>query len=288
MQETGAAAPEARMQRVLDHIHDNLGEALTLDRLSAMAALSKFHFHRRFAEWTGLPVGQYVQAARLKQAAFRLAYRGTASIAEIALDCGYQSPEAFARMFKQQTGQTPTGFRAAPRWQGWRGSDRRTSTPWRGRFGPEAVSIVTFPGTRLAVLSHDGPPETAGETIRRFIAWRRTMRLRPGTSATFNIFDPLPEAAGGYRLVLGAATHRAVADSEAGIGIRTIPAGRCALLRLTGSDDDLGPALAYLAGDWLRHSGAAARNCPPFAQRRSLFPDVPEGQAETDIYLPIR
>lgn len=45
-----------RMRRVLDHIDRHLDGDLDLDGLSAVAAFSKFHFHRQFSATFGLSV----------------------------------------------------------------------------------------------------------------------------------------------------------------------------------------------------------------------------------------
>ena len=58
-------------------------------------------------------------------------------------------------------------------------------------------------------------------------------------------------------------------------------------LRHTGSDDGLGEAVSYLYTEWLPRSGAEPRDFPLYFQRLSLFPDVSENDAVTDIYLPL-
>ena len=49
------------MLRVLQCIDAHLDEDLTLDRLSEVAAFSKFHFHRQFSEYFGVAAFRYVQ-----------------------------------------------------------------------------------------------------------------------------------------------------------------------------------------------------------------------------------
>src|SRR5690242_8290498 len=108
-----------RMQRVLDYIDRNLDGDLRLDTLSRVAAFSKFHFHRQFAATFGLSVHRYVQLARMKQASGRLAGEDARSVTEIAMDAGYETPDAFARAFRQRLGQSPSSFRNAPDWAPW-------------------------------------------------------------------------------------------------------------------------------------------------------------------------
>jgi AraC family transcriptional regulator len=104
----------ARMQRVLDHIDRHLDEDLDLDALSSVAAYSKYHFHRQFTATFGLSVHRYVQLARMKRASYRLAYTDAQSVTDIAMDAGYDAPDAFARAFRQRFRQSPSSFRKSP------------------------------------------------------------------------------------------------------------------------------------------------------------------------------
>ena len=91
---------DARMQRVLDHIDRHLDSDLDLERVSRIAAFSKFHFHRQFSATFELSFHRYVQLARLKRASQQLAHSGDQSITDIALEAGYEAPDAFARAFR--------------------------------------------------------------------------------------------------------------------------------------------------------------------------------------------
>ena len=51
---------------------------------------------------------------RMRRASWRLAFRPEMSVNEVALATGYEGPEAFARAFRQFSGQSPSDFRAAP------------------------------------------------------------------------------------------------------------------------------------------------------------------------------
>ncbi len=279
-----------RMRRALDHIDRHLDDDLDLATISAVAAFSKFHFHRQFTACFGLSVHRYVQLARLKRASYQLAYRDRDRITDVALDAGYDAPDAFARVFRKRFGQSPSDFRSAPDWAPWRAAllpldDLRNRT--MQHFDP--ITIRDFPATPIALMSHDGDMAAIGDTIRRFIAWRRANRLSPADSPTFNIFhtDPTDPAAGPVRIDLCVGTDRqfpASDDVTAGL----IPAGRCAVLRVTGRSDDLEAAALHLYREWLPASGEELRDFPLFCQRVSFFPDVPEGEAITDLFLPLR
>ncbi len=290
---TTATAYHARIARVLDHIDRHLDEPLDLDRLSAVAACSKYHFHRQFAAMTGVSLHRYVQLARLKRAAFRLAYRD-GRVIEIALDSGYAAPDAFARAFRKRLGQSPTAFRDDADWASWHMAFgplhlARSMTMPRN-FDPAAVAIRDTTSVRVAILSHRGDPATIGATIQRFIAWRRASRLPPARSATYNIFhtDPhtgVPEV---QRIDLCAATDRSIDPKGEAIVEGTIPGGRCAVLRVVGDTDDLEPAATFLYRDWLPDSGEEPGDFPLYCRRLSFFPDVPAHEAVAELFLPLR
>ncbi len=293
MNTSNIQAYHARLERVLRHIETHLQDALDVETLSGVAAFSKHHFHRQFSALFGLGVYRYIQLCRLKRASYRLAFRGNESILEIALDAGYEGPEAFARAFKQRIGQTPSDFRADPDWTPWtvvyQPLNAIRAAHMKRTWNDSDVKIVAVNETRVAVLEHRGDPNTIGDSIRRFIAWRKAVGLPPRLSATYNIFHDDPETTPpeDFRLDLCAATDRAIAPNDAGIVAKTIPGGRCAVLRLVGSDDGIGDAGRFLYGDWLPKSGEELRDFPFYAQRVAFFPDVPEHEAIIDLYLPL-
>lgn len=284
---------QARFRKVLDHIDAHLNESLTVEELSGIAAFSKHHFHRQFSALLGVPVSKYIQLRRLKRASYQLAFRSN-PILEVALTNGYEGPESFARAFKKEIGQSPSDFRRAPQWTPWNDTleplNELRKHPMSPAPHPEHVSIVSFPATPVAVLEHRGDPTRIGDSIRRFIAWRRQHRLPPQVSATFNLAydDPESVAPEDYRMDLCAATDMAVLPNELGVMSKTIPAGRCALLRHVGSDDTLRDSVLYLYSQWLPQSGEELREFPLYFQRVTFFPDVPEHEAITDVFLPLK
>lgn len=157
-------------------------------------------------------------------------------------------------------------------------------------FEAAQVKVVQFPETKVAVLEHRGDPRRIGDSVRKFIAWRKENGLPPRLSATFNLLhDNLEEVAPeDFRMGLCAATDREVKENPHGVVGGTIPGGRCAVLRHTGSDDTLGASVRYLYAEWLPTSGEEPRDFPLFLQRVRFFPDVPEHEAVTDVLLPLK
>ncbi|WP_253716808.1 GyrI-like domain-containing protein [Sphingomonas sp. AP4-R1] len=283
-----------RMQRVLAHIDQHLDGDLGLDALSAVAAFSPYHFHRQFGAVFGVSLLHYVQLARLKRASWRLAYRGQLSVTEIALDAGYEAPDGFTRAFRRKVGQTPSAFREDPDWSAWAAAmaplAEARSRIMTQTFSIDDVALREEPDVPVAFMAHHGAPERIGETIRRFIAWRKANGVRAATHATYTIFhnDPDSVPPEEVRIDLAAATGRAITPADEGMEAGLIPGGRCAVLRIIGNSDDLRPAAHFLYGRWLPESGEEPRDFPLYARRVLFFPDVPEQEAITDLYLPLK
>lgn len=283
-----------RMKRALDHIDRHLDDQLDLDAVSAVAAFSKFHFHRQFMAIFGLSVHRYVQLSRLKRASFRLAYRNEQNVTQIAMDAGYDATDAFARAFRQRFGQSPSSFRKSPDWEPWLAAfgplTEARSKLMQQTFNASDVTILEVLPVPVAIMEHRGPPNKIGETIQRFIAWRKAKGLSPRTSETFNVFhsDPRTTDPSDYRLDLCAGTERTFDADEQGVVSGIIPGGRCAVLRIVGNADDLESAALYLYREWLPKSGEEVRDFPLYCQRVSFFPEVPEHEAVADLFLPLK
>jgi AraC family transcriptional regulator len=99
-------------QKALWYIESHLAQPLTLDEISGVGGVSRFHMVRAFAAATGFPVMRYVRARRLAEAARALSH-GAPDILSLALDADYGSHEAFTRAFRDHFGVTPEAVRAA-------------------------------------------------------------------------------------------------------------------------------------------------------------------------------
>lgn len=283
----------ARLARVLDHINAHLDEGVSIETLCDVAAFSKFHFHRQFSAAYGIGIGRYLRLCRLQRASAQLAFDAHMSVTEIALAAGYDTPEAFSRAFKESVGRTPSAYRQSPTWVSlllpYPFILESRSATMHNTFTLDQVELVDLPVIPVARLTHHGAPSRLHETIRQFIAWRQSVGLTRAVSATYNIFhveqDTAPED---FRVDLCASTDRPVPQNDQGVTATVIPAGRCAMLRIVGCADDLEPAATFLYRDWLPGSGQELRDFPMFCRRVSFFPDVPEEQAITELFLPLQ
>lgn len=278
---------------VLDYIASNLEEDLTVEHLSRIAYLSKYHFHRQFSALLGIGVSSYIKQLRLRKAAYQLAFRVETKVIDIALSNGYESSEAFSRAFKQFTGQSPSSFRKDPDGFPWQETNPLLKTLRNFKMNHinqmYVVKLIEFPETKIAAIEHKGPPATLSNTIRQFIAWRKENHLPPAVSRTFNLHyaDPDTVSPEDFHMDIGASVKADISANDYGVVNKTINGGRCAVIRHVGSDGNIRAAITYLYSDWLNQSGEELRDAPLFFERVKFFPDVPEHQVITDIYLPL-
>lgn len=107
-----AATDRGRIDRVLNHIHSNFAQSITMTQLADIAALSTSGLHRTFLRHTRQTVSQYVMRLRIGRACALLSSTAT-PIGQIAGEVGYDSLANFNRQFKAMKGTTPRGYRAA-------------------------------------------------------------------------------------------------------------------------------------------------------------------------------
>ncbi|HNW34528.1 MAG TPA: GNAT family N-acetyltransferase [Candidatus Ozemobacteraceae bacterium] len=95
---------------VIDFIEEHLPEKLDLFRIARETHVSPFHLHRSFSQILGLTIHDYLRRRRLTEAARMLMFTDT-PIIEIALSAGYESQQAFTRIFKAIYKYPPNAFR---------------------------------------------------------------------------------------------------------------------------------------------------------------------------------
>ena len=277
-----------RFARVLEFIDRHLGEALPLRRLSRLSCFSEFHFHRQFSSYVGLSPARYIQLARLRRASYRLAFNTLEPITHIALESGFEHAESFSRAFKNAFGQSPSAFRKGPDWVAW-------SAPFEHISINESqtmhVRIITVPAIRVATLEHRAAPARLEDSVQRFIAWRKRSGLSPiASSKTYGIAydDPQSVAPAEFRFDICGSVLAPVPANDYGIINKSIPGGRCAVVRHTGSLDHIACSVYYLYREWLPKSGEELRGFPIYFQYLNLKSDTPEHELLTDVHLPLK
>lgn len=91
-------------------IENNFHDKFTIDQLSAMFAISRRNFERRFKKATHNTVNEYIQRVKI-EAAKKSFETSRKNITEVMFDVGYSDTKFFRGMFKKITGMTPIDYR---------------------------------------------------------------------------------------------------------------------------------------------------------------------------------
>lgn len=106
-----------RLKRVMDYVDEHLSSRLTLLDLAEVAGLSRMHFASQFRAATGLRPHEFLLKRRIQRSEELLRDSGM-TIAEIAVNVGFQTQAHFTTVFKRFVGFTPRQWRTANQFLG--------------------------------------------------------------------------------------------------------------------------------------------------------------------------
>jgi transcriptional regulator GlxA family with amidase domain len=104
------ADADGRFGRLHDWIFAHVHEDLSVEMLARQANMELRTFHRQYYASTGMSPAKAVETIRM-EAALRLIEEPAISLAQIAVRCGFRSPERFRRAFIRATGTAPDDYR---------------------------------------------------------------------------------------------------------------------------------------------------------------------------------
>lgn len=97
-------------QRVIEYILSFYNKQINKEELAAKLSTHPSHLSRKFKEETNMTLTGFQQMLRIKQAKHLLRTESL-SVEEIAWMIGYEDPSYFSRVFKKETGRTPSQYR---------------------------------------------------------------------------------------------------------------------------------------------------------------------------------
>jgi AraC family transcriptional regulator len=279
---------QQRLEKVIDFIGKHVDEDVSLEKVSAVFCVSKFHFHRLFTALTGLSLQQYIRWLRMKRAAHQLVVNQEQSIINIAINAGFTSHEAFSRLFKQMCGLSPSQFRQQANWSYWDSSPY--CLPKRGEANMK-VDVKKVNKIRLAVIEHRGDPQWIGKSVNKLITWAKaqSVNLKPkaGEAFAFAYDDPKTTAPEEFRMDLGIKIPDNLELSN-DVVEKFIPPGRYAVTLHKGSRDRIGDTVYYLYREWLLNSGEQLGDFPCIFCYYNFEHEVVETEALTEVWLLLR
>ncbi|MGF1521631.1 MAG: helix-turn-helix domain-containing protein [Leptolyngbyaceae cyanobacterium] len=100
----------SKLRQAIAYIHDHLEQNISLQAIATYLGMSQYHFARWFKRSMGVPPYQYVIQRRIERAKGLLKNKNL-NLADIALQCGFNSQGHLIRHFKKQVGMTPKQYR---------------------------------------------------------------------------------------------------------------------------------------------------------------------------------
>jgi len=95
-----------RMTEVIDYIEANIADEIDLSVMAKIVCCDVYQFGRIFSYVVGISLSEYIRNRRLSLAAIDL-QTGKTKVLDTALKYGYNSPESFARAFREMHGVSP-------------------------------------------------------------------------------------------------------------------------------------------------------------------------------------
>lgn len=102
------------VNHAIAYIQNHYSISVSVEEISDYVGINRSYLSSLFKEYTGMSPVKYLQNFRITRAQHMLTVTDI-SVESIALSCGYQSPEAFHKIFRQLTGMSPKAFRREKR-----------------------------------------------------------------------------------------------------------------------------------------------------------------------------
>jgi AraC family transcriptional regulator len=305
-----------RIDRVVEKLSASIerGEPLpSIAELAAYAHLSEFHFMRVYRALAGEALGTAIQRLRLQRAVHLLKHTNK-PVTEIAACIGYETPQAFARAFRQRFAAAPTDVRERPQVALTPTALNRSRASVRSaEFAPPCaapqerdhadtieapggaapapvirVEIVQLAPFRVAALRNYGAYADLDKAYVRLVGWIAAQDALDSVRGVWGMphhdrRDTPPEESV-FDCCL--ATEAQLAAS-AGVRLDTIGGGRYVVYRHVGSYTLLDGAHDVLLRDVLPDAKLTLRDAPILHHFINEPDGAPESELETHIYIPI-
>jgi AraC family transcriptional regulator len=305
----------SRINRVIDHIKNNLDGDLSLEPLSNVANFSKFYFHRIFKTVTGENLNSYVRRLRVEKSAFMLLHNRSHSITSIAYDTGFSSPSVYSREFKSRYNTSPSNWRKVGNSNICKVKsnsckdvgevefyiDFSKSKPvWRNKMSEDlslSIEIREMPMIRIAYLRHHGiydplDKELFKSLFNKLMSWAIPLNLfnPPNTKAMTIFSGGHPDTTEPSNLSVDVAISVGEAVNGGGeIGVRSIPAGQYAIVSLVDATmDECSKAWNTLFNDWLPRSGYQPGDGAYYINHKNDPEQHPLKLYILEMYLPVK
>lgn len=259
-----------------------------LGELAQAAHLSPFHFHRVYRALTGETIGRTVARLRLLRA-LQLLSDPELAVTDAALAIGYETPQAFARAFRQAFDASPSELRVQPA--------RLASELARLSRAPvdEAmptsllqVEVVSLEPFSLVATRNTGDFADLAVAYEALFGWAAEHGLIERIAGIYGVpwQDRRDVPAAECEFDCALAFEGEVAAGEGTMSL-LLGGGQWARLHHVGSYAGLESLTDALLAHWLPGSSYVLRDEPLFHHYLDDPEQTPEVVLRTDIYLPV-
>jgi AraC family transcriptional regulator len=274
----------------IEYIEQHLYEPVTIHDIAKASNYSAYHFSRIFKSLVGDSPKEYLRKRRLTVAATRL-LKEDASILDLAIQCQFESQEAFTRAFKQLFSVTP-------------GQYRKEQDPYRliykDQFSPHMLhhlqnSLVMEPEIidRAAIktvgiaMRYNNDDLDLKKLWSAFKPYKDTIPNRVGTDL-FGIYEEYQENEDSTEFTyVCSAKVSDYSDIPEGMVARDIESQLYACFDHKGPIANLEATLKYIWGSWLPKSKYEYVEKPDFELYAEGFCDA-EPDNILKIFIPIK
>ncbi len=284
------------LERAVVYVENHLGDSLKVEEVAKAAGYSYYHLTRQFMAVLGEGLGGYIKKRRLAEAAKRLLYTDE-KVIDIALDSGFESPEAFSRAFKSVYGVSPQTYRTN-RLDILLGAKERLDT---GLLDHLARSVTVHP--KIVELPEIKVAGLRGETTLRDNRFRE---LWERANAMFGqIPNRIPNGRGFgiceacLNNTLYTMNKDVLFSEVAGIEVssfdglpetfvrKTIPVGRYAVFTHRGTLTKLPQTFDYIWGTWFLTTKEEMDSREDFEMYDSRYLGYGHPDSEVDLFIPV-
>ena len=99
---------DEKIRNAVSYLNANFRRPVTVERVAAVAGMSRSHFHASFLKYTGKTMSSYLNRLRVKDAISRIS--GGGSLENAAAEAGFSSISNFYRRCKEHSGHPPGYF----------------------------------------------------------------------------------------------------------------------------------------------------------------------------------
>ena len=287
MKPTSQSDYTKRIERVIAAVAASLEQEQALPSTATLAGIanfSPFHFMRVYRALAGESLGATVQRLRLVRASHLLA-RSAAPISEIAGRVGFETPQAFARAFRQHFGMAPSEARAV-----YLASDVRAAPREPSQSQPAIrVDVVTLNPFRVAVLRNQGAYSKLDEAYGRLYAWMAARSALESISGIWGVpyhdRRDTPDQDSLFDCCLATSTALDVAE---GVTPGNLGGGEYLRHLHIGSYARLDEIHDASLRDLFARPQWKLREAPILHEYLNDPEGTPEGELKTHIYLPVQ